>query len=46
MKKTDQTAWTKTNVANLYQHRYREYYARVFACGKEIWKSPRQPCRE
>jgi len=39
MKKTTQSAWTKTNVPNLYRHHNGRYYARLFAGGKEIWKS-------
>jgi integrase len=39
MKKTEKNLWTKTNTPNLYQHRNRRYYARLFVGGKEIWKS-------
>jgi integrase len=39
MKTTQNSAWTKTNVPNLYRHLNRRYYARLFVGGKEIWKS-------
>jgi integrase len=34
-----QTVWTTTNIKSLYRHKNGRYYARVFAGGKEIWKS-------
>jgi hypothetical protein len=37
MKNNDQTVWTKTNLPNLYRHRNRRYYTRVFIGGKENW---------
>lgn len=33
--------WTKTNIGNLVKHRSGGYYARLFAGGKERWKSLR-----
>jgi hypothetical protein len=34
-----QAVWTTTNIKSLYRHKNGRYYARVFAGGKEIWKS-------
>lgn len=40
--KTVQTkTWSKTNAQNLMRHKSGRYYARIFAGGKEAWKSLR-----
>ena len=31
--------WNRTSVQNLVRHKSSRYYARVFANGKETWKS-------
>ncbi|HEX5489809.1 MAG TPA: hypothetical protein VFX07_00980 [Candidatus Udaeobacter sp.] len=36
--KTNKT-WQKTPVQYLVRHKSRRYYARLFAGGKEVWKS-------